>query len=153
MTMPASAKHAAVTVDVRVGFSCHTFTRDPEIGETTAPYLTRDYEKRHFCPRRYALSKTLPEIVRSLPARSCYYADGDNYFVIEAHELLLPGEEYRVFFNVRHGGEAGAVLVFVQSAYPADTSKGAPRGFRYQKVGFRVLVNHALRRSKPKRPP
>ncbi len=110
-------------------------------------------EGRVFCPERHGLSTLLPGIVQGLPERSCYFARRDNYFVVETPALLAVGQEYRVFFDVRNVGEPNAVLVYVQSAYPADKARGAPGGARRKKVGFRVLVNHALRGTKPPEPP
>ncbi len=106
-----------------------------------------------FCHERYPLSKSLPAIIRSLPTRKCYFAGRENYFVVQNHPLLTARQEYRVFFDVRHIGVAHAVLLFVQSAYPANFEKGSPHGARRKKVGFRVLVNHALRDTRPPPPP
>lgn len=150
MELPASAAYAARVVEIRVGFSCHTFTREPrgtDIG--IQPYLSRGNEVRMFCHERYPLSKSLPDVVKSLPTRKCYFARRENYFVVQNHPLLAAGQEYRVFFDVRHTGMADAVLLFVQSAYPANLDKGTPYGLRRKKVGFRVLVQHALRNTKP----
>jgi hypothetical protein len=56
-----------------------------------------------------------------------------------------------VFFNVKRWvteGEKGA-LVVIQSAYPLEATKPEPgRG----RIGFKVLVGHALRGTKPKAP-
>jgi hypothetical protein len=146
----ATDKYPAKTVEIRVGFSCHTFTRELDGGDTgVQPYLTRGSEMRMFCPDRYALSKLLPDIVRTLPTRKCYFAKQQNYFVVELPQQLPQGEEYRVFFDVRHIGEADAVLLYVQSAYSARQGIGGPRGIRAKKVGFRVLVNLALRNQRP----
>lgn len=72
--------------------------------------------------------------------------------VVELPDQLPQGYEYRVFFDVRHIGEASTVLVYVQSAYAALRGTG-PRGIRSKKVGFRVLVNHALRNTRVIQPP
>lgn len=150
----ASEKYAARAVEIRVGFSCHTFTRKPrgEDGDVQ-PYFQKGEEVRLFCHERYLLSKSLADIVKSLPNRKCYFAGRENYFIVEGHELLAAEQEYRVFFDVRHTGKSHAVLLFVQSAYPANRNKGAPHGIASKKVGFRVLVNHALRNTKPTPPP
>ena len=106
-----------------------------------------------FCHERYPLSKSLPDIIKSLPRRNCYFAGRENYFVVQNHPLLAAGQEYRVFFDVRHAKVAHTVLLFVQSAYPANPEKGSPHGARRKKVGFRVLVSHALRNTRPSPPP
>jgi hypothetical protein len=151
--LEATDKYAAKTVEIRVGFSCHTFTREPASGDAgVPPYLAKDSEVRMFCPDRYALSKLLPDIVRSLPKRKCYFARLQNYFVVELPQQLPQGTEYRIFFDVRNIGEADAVLLFVQSAYAATHGTG-PRGIRDKKVGFRVLLNLALQNKRPAPPP
>lgn len=154
MELPATEVYAARAIEIHVGFSCHAFTRDPRGSDgNLQPYLARETEVRMFCHERYPLSKSLPDIIRSLPTRKCYFAGRENYFVVQNHPLLAPGQEYRVFFDVRHIGVADAVMLFVQSAYPADLEKGSPHGARRKTVGFRVLVSHALRNTRPVPPP
>ena len=154
MELRATEIYAARAVEIRVGFSCHTFTRGPIGGDgDLQPYLAREGEVRMFCHERYPLSKSLPDIIRNLPTRKCHFAGRENYFVVQNHPLLAAGEEYRVFFDVRHGGVTNVALLFVQSAYPAILEKGSPHGARRKTVGFRVLVSHALRNTKPSPPP
>ena len=142
----------ARVVDVRVAFSAHTFTRgcliseDPDYHYSSGP---RDLRK--FCPDRYELSKRLPDVVRQLDGRKCFFADRDNYLIVELPESLPPGFEYWVFFDVRGVEDPDAVLVFIQSAYVGDGTK-LRRGRKGQKVGFRVLVNKALGGTRAKRP-
>jgi hypothetical protein len=137
------------TVEVRVAFSHHTFTEKSPTPTAIDEYLGRRSEPRFFCTARYEHSKKLPNIVRGLQGRKCYFAKQQNYFVFEAEQV---GFEYRIFFDVRKVKEAdGAILVYVQSAYIADT-KTAPNGKR-QKVGFNVLVKLALVGERPNPPP
>ncbi len=154
LQMEATGQHPARIVDIRVGFSCHTFTRDATAEDAeVVPYLVRGYETRVLCPVRHGLSLSLPDIVRSLPERRCYFAGDDNYLTIGGNPQLAAAQEYRVFFDVRQVADPGAVLVYVQSAYAADKALGAPSGIRRKKVGFRVLVNHVLRGTHPTPPP
>jgi hypothetical protein len=147
--MPPSGSRPALSVDIRVGFSHHTFTRKalPE-DAGVQPYLGRPSEPRIFCSERYALSQGLGAILRSLPERSCYFAKRENFFVIEG---LQPNQEYRIFFDVRNVGASNAVLLYVQSAYPAD--KDVAPGSKRQKVRFRVLLTCALENRRVKAPP
>jgi hypothetical protein len=98
-----------------------TFTRgcsiaeDPDYHYSTAP---RDLRK--FCPNRYELSKMLPDVVRSLDGRKCFFTERNNYFVVELPEPLPAGFEYWIFFDVRGVAEPDAVLLFIQSAYAGD---------------------------------
>ena len=68
------------------------------------------------------------------------------------HSMPAAGREHPVFFDVGHSGVADAVLLFVQSAFPATLEKGSPHGAKRKKVGLRVLVNHALRGTTPRHP-
>jgi hypothetical protein len=153
LLLPEKLNRESREVEIRVAFSAHTFTRgcsiaeDPDYHYSTAP---RDLRK--FCPNRYELSKILPDVVRSLDVRKCFFTDRNNYFVVELPEPLPAGFEYRVFFDVRGVAEPNAVLLFIQSAYAGDTRK-SPRGRRGEKVRFRMLVSKALEGQRVKRPP
>ncbi len=140
----ATEIYPARTVEIRVGFSNHTFTRDPVAGDL--PHQM--YGTRVFCRRRYTLSAQLPEIVRNIGGKKCYYAKRENYMIIETPG----GQEYSIFFDVRSTGEPNAVLLYVQSAYPRDGYPN-PHGRSGKKVGFKVLVNHALLGTRPSPPP
>jgi hypothetical protein len=139
-------------VEVRVGFSCHTFTRACGDADLPEQRYSAAREARTFCPDRYALSHLLPDIVRGLGGRKCFYAKRQNYFTVELPAQLPPGHEYRIFFHVRAVDEAGTVLLFVQSAYAVPRDSG-PHGRREKKVGFNVLVNLALQGRRPAPPP
>jgi hypothetical protein len=151
-SLPASDKYQAVTVEVRVAFSCHVFTKDQTADDGgTKPYIERSHETRMFCEKRYALSKILPDLIRSLGTRRCFYTGYKNYFTVDTPSRLNATEEYRVFFDVRPSGK-DAVLVMVESAYAADLDDPAPHGVTDKKVGFNVLVNLALKGKRPNPP-
>jgi hypothetical protein len=148
-TLPLTDKYPAVTVEVRVAFSCHVFTRDQTADDGgMKPYIVRERETRMFCEKRYNLSKGLKALVESLATRPCFFTGQQNYFTVDMPSALSATEEYRVFFDVRPSGQ-NAVLVFVQSAYAANLDDPAPRGVTRKKVGFNVLVNLALRGKRP----
>jgi hypothetical protein len=149
-TLPATEKYLACTVEIRVGFSCHTFTRVPASGDCgVKPYLVRNGETRMFCPHRHVLSKELPDIIRGLPRRTdCFYAGQQNYFVVNLPAQLAPTDEYRVFFNFKPIDDPDAVLLFVQSAYAARKGTG-PSGITGKKVGFRALLVQVLEKQQP----
>ena len=144
LDLPAGGNHPARAVEIRVGFSNHTFTRSWAAGDVDA----QRYANRIFCHTRYPLSFSLPAIVRDIGNKNCFYAGQDNYMIVEAPN----GIEYWVFFDVRHVGEPNTVLLFVQSAYPAGGLL-VPSGRRRKKVGFNVLVNLALQAKRPTPPP
>jgi hypothetical protein len=140
--MLQTAVYPELKVEIRVGFSHHTFTRDAKEDEGHLPtYVGAKYDKRIFCPKRYELSKRLPKIVRGLDKKRCYIADRNNYFVVD---LLSSAEvEYRVYFDVRNVGNASAaVKLFVQSAY-VERRDRAPNS-KKQKTSLAALVIKAL---------
>jgi hypothetical protein len=94
----------------------------------------------------------LPDVVRSLDTRKCFFTDRNNYLVVELPDALPIGFEYWIFFDVRRVAEPNTVLLFVQSAYAGDTRK-SPYSRRREKVRFRMLVSKALEGERPKRPP
>lgn len=131
-------------IEIRVGFSNHTFTRKQMEGDQPEQRYTQSAEGRTFCRERYALSRTLlPTIVRTLDERDCYYANRENFLVVQVPPGELSRREYRVFFDARAQTDRGAVLLFVQSAYPSD---GAfqPHGRGRKKIGFNAIVGKAL---------
>jgi hypothetical protein len=153
LLLPARQNQPAQEVEVRVGFSAHTFTTGCLIAEVPDnQYSTGPRDLRRFCPDRYEFSKLLPDAVRKLDGRKCFFADRDNYFIVELPGTLPAGFEYWVFFDVRGVDDPAAVLLYVQSAYVGDSRK-SPRGRKGEKVGFRVLVSKALDGRRAIRPP
>jgi|GEM_PF-1696709 len=152
LTLAAMPNHAAREVEVRIGFSSHTFTVGCEPPDVAHLHYSRPNDPRKFCPERYELSKRLQDIMRNLEHRKCFFTNYKNYFVVELPETLAAGFEYWVFFDVRNVGERDAVLIFVESAYVGDATK-TPYRSRREKVGFKVLVNKALQNQRPKPPP
>jgi hypothetical protein len=149
MILPAKAADAtrparpAKEVEIRAAFSCHVFTRFPVPADGPEHRYRLSKEGRCFCPVRYGLSHLLPDIVRTLDRRNCYPANQENFLVIDTPALLAGGSEYRVFFDLRSTGEAGALLAYIESAYPIQKGAG-PAGVQAQPIGFRVLVSREL---------
>jgi hypothetical protein len=101
---------------------------------------------------RYQLSKGLRDIIQTLPSRELYHTRSKNYFVMDVPQILGPDRQYRVFFDVRNAGAKDAVILFVESAYPAARNGPAPSGVTDKKVGIRVLIGHALRNTRAEIP-
>src|SRR5579864_6087243 len=70
--------------EIRVAFESHTFTvgclsaENPHLQYSSGPN-----DLRRFCPTRYQLSKMLPDVVRNLRKRPCYFALRNNFFIVE----------------------------------------------------------------------
>lgn len=154
LKMSAAGNHPARDIDIRVAFSSHCFTQKCLDGTHDSAFSAA-HDRRRFCLERYALSMQLPDIIRDLDRRKCYFnfknSRQRNYITLDVLDGAGAPTEYLVFFDVRHAGEDQAVLVFVQSAFPAGIAP-KPHGISRKKVGFRVLVSLALQNRKP-RPP
>lgn len=138
-------------VHVYVGFGMHCFTRKIADGDGSSSLYTDDRESRTFCHERYQLSKLLPEIARTLGVRQCGFAKNENFVTIDINGQGDSSVRYAVFFNVKAWKERGmnSVLVVIQSAYGLSLEKLVPsKG----KIRFHVLLGHALRGTKPKKP-
>lgn len=152
LTLPAQGLRPVTNVAIHVGFGMHCFTRRTE--EDCCPYdrYEDDREARSFDRRRYALSHCLPDIARTLEHRRCAFARNENFVTLDIQPAEGISVRYGVFFNVkrwnRHGGHA--ILIVIQSAYELYAGKSSPaRG----SIGFKALIGHILRGTKPKPPP
>jgi hypothetical protein len=153
LQLEAKGDRRALTVEIRVAFESHTFTVGCLMAESPhLQYSGGQHDLRRFCPTRYELSKLLPDVIRNLRVRRCYFALRNNFFVVELPRGLQPDREYRVFFDVRPTPDRDAVMVRVQSAYVGDKAN-PPIGRTAKKVGFAVLVVKALARQRAKPPP
>jgi hypothetical protein len=152
--MPPRDSRCAREVQVRVAFTSHCFTEKSNDETFDAAYSRVPHDLRRFSIARHALSLQLPEIIRTLERRPIYFNFMDsrrrNYIAVELTQA--PGVEYLVFFDVRRiVDEPNTVLIFVQSAFPGPVNPrlhAIPR----KKVGFRVLINLALKDNKPHTP-
>ncbi len=148
--LPPQNGRPGLDVWVNVGFAMHCFTRDLVHNDPEDLHYRDDRECRAFCFDRYDLSHRLPEIARTLPQRTCQFAKNENYVTLD--HLTPDGSviTYGAFFNVKRQAADTVMLVF-QSAYAIDSDpKRQPPG--KGKIGLRVLLGHALRGTKPKRP-
>lgn len=150
--LPATAKHPASNVQLHVSFGLHTFTRAIELRDSDEELYRDNREVRTFCPERYAQSRELPRIIRTLEQRRCEFARSFgrplNYVTVET----TVGDRYAVFFDLRKFKKIGAnaVHLMVQSAYVLARGKPAPgRG----RITFHSLLGHALRGTNPQPPP
>jgi hypothetical protein len=150
--LPMSDYYAPRDVQLHVSFGLHTFTRATTLLDRPEEIYRDNREARTFCKDRYRKSLELPEIFASIETRRCEFANGRgssvNYVIVETAK----GDRYAAFFDLRRYRKVGedAVHLMVQSAYTLDGRNPVPgRG----RINFRVLLEHALRGSSPRRPP
>lgn len=112
------------TINVAFGLHCFTAEKTPDTPEALDYGDAR--EIRSFDLGRYELSKSLPEIIQSLPQRRCYEAKLNNYMTVE-----MTGDQglvhYQVYFKVTKTGAPNTLRLFVQSAYAKNTPKQVQR--------------------------
>ena len=107
-----------------------------------------------FDRERYGFSRMLPELIRNIGNRKCFFGRYNNFFVLELPEGIPADSEYWVFFFVEGADkhEAHALNLIVQSAYVGKRER-SPVGRMGKKVTFRALVSKVLAGGKPKPPP
>ncbi|MEQ1619044.1 MAG: hypothetical protein ABL883_11965 [Terricaulis sp.] len=153
VVVAAKANKPQQTYPVIVEFGLHTFTKGkPEQGAAYASDLefTHEGETRLFCQRRYTLSAGLPEIMRGIGERKCYFTDHDPYFIVNGATLAGGPCEYAIFFKVSKSSKGGRLRVFVVSAYPIDEG-GVPLK-RTKQVKFSVIA-YNTRNNRPIKAP
>ncbi|MFP5196418.1 hypothetical protein PQ786_13775 [Alcaligenes faecalis] len=152
VVLPASANLPEVHVNVHIGFGMHCFTRKIEEDDEPTSSYSDNRESRTFCHERYHFSMHLPEIAKTLATRQLGFAKDENYVTIDVNDIGDTTVRYAVFLNVKawkKGEEKNSVLVVIQSAYVLSAGQTIPgKG----KVRFSVLLGHALRGTKPKKP-
>jgi hypothetical protein len=121
-------------------------------GDLEALLYRDNREIRTFCFDRYALSKQLPEIARTLAARKCGFAKDDNYVTVDVQQDCGKTLCYGVFFSVktwRNGAGVNGLLLVIQRAYELKPEKEAPGR---DSISFARLLELTLQGIRP-RPP
>jgi hypothetical protein len=153
-TLPAREPLPECTVSIRVSFTSHVFTRSCAANEVPHAQYCAPREARRFDHERYELSMLLPDIVRHIGNRKCFFAKHDNFFVFELPRGIPDDSEYWVFFFLERADDASgkAVNLIVQSAYVGSRDR-SPAGRSAKKISFRTLVSKTLAGETPKAPP
>jgi len=130
-----------LTIDVKFTNHCYTETFDPGRHDPAHVVMDRG-RKRVFDPQRHDLSRHLPEIIRSLPARSVHITrPGRNYVYVA--QVDVQGSAYPLFFHLRRGAQRHDLTMVVESAYPVADRQEILRGT--SKVSFAVLCAKTFR--------
>ena len=142
--LTARLGYPAQTIEVRVGYSSHTFTKSCPEEDSPHHQYSKPHDLRVFCNERYQHSLQLRAIMESIEGRRCYATNHKNYFIIENSPSLSlsAGTEYWVFFDTRKAGPA-ALRLFIESAYAGEKAR-APRGRSREAIGFRALASKTL---------
>lgn len=143
------ARPDGATIDVR--FSNHCFSEAYNANIHTGPIVDVWDRGQHrvFSQKRYDFSLGLRSIIEALPTSPVFLTPEANFV-----RIVTPSDnglnEYRVYFNARHGRDTSDVLLFIESAYPPDFSKQVLKPSQMTKVRFAVLVDKTIRGEKIK---
>ena len=142
---PAEGTRPAEVYKVDTIFTSHCFTRQPKKAESYDKNLlySDGYENRLFDFRRYELSKQLPEILQSMPARKPYHnSNRRNFFTVEV--LAESGNlvEYDIFFKLRKTAR-GRLEMIVETAFVRDPEYNSirPAG---KPIRFWIILHNTL---------
>lgn len=130
------------TVAVGVRYSCHCYTRSPKANELYDQELViLDHTKvRLFDLTRYELSKSLPELLVTLPDSKVFHTGHHNLVRIQVGDVIGHPAPYFVFLSLKRKGKS--VDLHVESAYPGDLIEDKEK---YTKpIRFRVALRNAF---------
>jgi hypothetical protein len=142
---PAEGNKPAEIYKVDTIFTSHCFTREPKKAENYDKNLeySDDYENRLFDFRRFELSKQLPEIIQTLPARKPRHNNNRrNFFSVEAIAENGAAVEYDIFFKVRKVSK-GRLEMIVETAFVRDLDHDSlrPDG---KPIRFWIILHNTL---------
>jgi hypothetical protein len=142
---PPEGNRPAEIYTVDAIFASHCFTRQPKKAESFDKDLLYfdGYENRLFDFRRYEVSKQLPEIIRTMPARKPYHnKNRRNFFTVEVISEDGSPVEYDVFFKMRKKAK-GRLEMIVETAFVRDPGYGSirPAG---KPIRFWIILHNTL---------
>lgn len=117
-----------------IEFSGHCFTKSPNKRkqETLADFPTEYHytlttqknrtETRLFCPERYRCSLLLPDILKELDKRKCFFTSADDKFLtVEIIDEMGNKLNYEIYFSLKKSTSAKHdVHIYINSAYVRD---------------------------------
>ena len=139
--VPAKADKPERSYQLNVEFSLHCFTRGAAAAEEIPADLAYqdNRETRIFDFDRYARSKELPDIIRSLDERKCFHDRHGNFYVFEIIEEDGSRRYYSVFFKLSNAGKKIGLNLFISSAHDRDEP---PYRKNPKPIRFHVLVHN-----------
>lgn len=158
---PANQKNPERLYRCLIEFSCHCFTKSPNIhkGETLSDYPNNlhyqtEKEVRIFDLIRYELSKQLPHFLRKMDQYKCYFTSADDKFLtISIQDNNGEQSDYEIYFSLRKSKRCD-VHIFINSAYLKDKhyKNSAEKPIRRKPISFFVLLKNTIENKKIKRP-
>lgn len=116
---PASASSDEKIYRCIVEFSGHCFTKSPNQrkGETLASYESELHyslatETRIFCFERHRYSLQLPQIIKELANRKCFFTSADDKFLtIEVQNEEGKTVDYEIYFSLKKSKKNNAIFI------------------------------------------
>ena len=159
---PASASSDEKIYRCIVEFSGHCFTKSPNQrkGETLASYESELHyslatETRIFCFERHRYSLQLPQIIKELANRKCFFTSADDKFLtIEVQNEEGKTVDYEIYFSLKKSKEKQCdIHLFINSAYiRSDDYKPVNHPIRRKSISFFVLLHNTLTNKRIKKP-
>ena len=112
--LPQQGNTPSLSFVLQVKFSTHCVSED-WVNYPSVLFPDEGGKQRYFSFARYQLSLRLPEILRSLQDRQCYFASQRNYLTVEITEQNEERKQYHIYFSVKKTSDG--VEVLVESAY------------------------------------
>lgn len=140
---PATA--GAETYTLLVDFHLHTFAREWRTTDTPDHRFRDGDDVRCFCPDRYSMSLTLPEMIRA--SNKAYFSQEHNYLIFKPVDNQAP---YAAFFTMQRARARGYhAIMTVVSSYQKE---GLPPPSQLKSIGFATLVAKTAKGEAIRRP-
>ncbi|MEO9943781.1 heat-shock protein [Paraglaciecola sp.] len=141
------SKQADICYKFYITYSHHCFTKDEhttQAGQNSVSQYPSPKDRRAFHIGRYNLSKSLPQIIRTLPEQFVYHGGYDNY--CSATFTDPQGNEivYQIVFSVFRSQKK--LRLHVESAYLLDKGLGKIKKVKFEKIAWALLRNKKLPR-------
>jgi hypothetical protein len=112
-------------------------------------------ETRIFCFERHRYSLQLPQIIKELANRKCFFTSADDKFLtIEVQNEEGKTVDYEIYFSLKKSKEKQCdIHLFINSAYiRSDDYKPVNHPIRRKSISFFVLLHNTLTNKRIKKP-
>lgn len=138
-------KAGAKTYSLLVDYHLHTFAREWRDTDTPDYKFVEGNDVRCFCPDRYKMSLTLPEMIKG--SSKAYFSQEHNYLIFKPVNGEAP---YAAFFSMQRArGRGYHAIMTVVSAYQKDE---LPPESLLKSIGFATLVAKTAKGEEVRRP-
>ena len=144
---PAQDNKPSRAYRVTVRFGHHCFTEHVQPSDEAALLFVVGKEARTFDQKRYGLSQSLPEIMKTLMDRNISHTDHNSFFTIELMNEAGQTFDYEVYFEVSRDQTTKRLYLTVLSAYARDPARITDRP-KARKIRLSVILRN-IQENKP----